>query len=214
MKALFRAQARRVDALSLRERAIMFVSVALALAAVADAMVLSPAMAERRALVAQLRQQNQELDALRMQLKALMQVAPESPLGRQRAAVEQARGELAQLESQLKQRLAGRDAATRLPELLERTLRRHERLTLTKLVTAADTPAPSGSAAIAPAADEPALHWQGVELGVAGNYLDLMHYLVDLEQALPGLRWGPLQISTQSTPPLLTVKLLLAGDAP
>lgn len=211
MKQLLAAQARRIDRLSLRERAIMFVSIALAIGAVADALVLSPAIAERRALTAQLRQQNHELEALRAQLRALVDVTPESPLGRQRAALEQLRAEWTRVDSQVQQRLAGRDDVTHLPELLDRTLRRHDRLVLTRLATIADAPAPSPNT---PAGDEPAIRWQGVELGVAGGYLDLMQYLAELERTLPGLRWGPLQIGTQQTPPVMTVKLLLAKETP
>jgi MSHA biogenesis protein MshJ len=216
MKALWSAQARRIDALSLRERAIMFISLVLALGALVDALLLSPAMAERRTLAAQLRQQNQELDALRGQLAAATQAAPDSPLGRQRAAVTQARNELAALDGQVHSRLSSQEELTRLPELLDRVLRRHERLTLTRLATVGDA-ASAGVTATPTTPATPletsAVRWQGVDLSVAGSYLDLMQYLTDLEHALPGLRWGALQIGTQTSPPVLTVRLLLAGEA-
>jgi MSHA biogenesis protein MshJ len=48
---------------------------------------------------------------------------------------------------------------------------------------------------------------------VAGSYPDLVRYLADLEQALPGLRWGPLQISSTTSPPVLTVRLMLVAEA-
>ncbi len=207
MKALWTAQARRIDALSLRERVIMFVSLALALGALVDALLLSPALDERRRLAAQMHQQGRELEALRRQLAAATQAAPDSPLGRQRSAIAQARSELATLDDQVRERLASHDELTRLPDLLGRVLRRHERLTLTRLATVTDSGA-------APAAGAAAVRWQGVDLSVAGSYLDLMQYLADLERALPGLRWGALQIGTQTLPPVLTVRLLLAGEAP
>lgn len=208
MKALWQAQARRIDALSLRERVIMFVSLALALGALADALLLSPAIAERRALAAQMRQNGNELGALRSQLAAATQTGADTPLGRQRAAIDRARAELQSLDAQVQARLARRDEVTRLPELLGRVLRRHERLTLTRLAT---VDAPRSAAADGAGSG---LRWQAVELGVAGNYLDLMQYLDALEHELPGLRWGALQIATQSAPPVLTVRLLLAGEQP
>lgn len=206
MNAFWQAQARRIDALSLRERVIMFLSIALALGALADTFVLAPAMAQRRALATQLRQGAVDLETMRARLATAAQNDAASPQARQRAALAQLRQEREALETQLQQRLARPDEMTRLPELLERVLRRHERLTLTRLATVAAEPAP--------AAEAGALRWQGVELSVAGSYLDLMHYLAELEHELPGLRWGPLQIGTQSSPPVLTVRLLLAGERP
>lgn len=203
MKAFWQAQARRIDARTLRERVVMFVSLALALGALADALVLSPAMAERRRLAAQMRQRTVELETLRVQVGAGA-AAADTPLARQRAGVERSRAELQALDGELQQRLARRDELTRLPELLERVLRRHPRLTLTRLETLPDTGAP---------AEPGALRWQGVELSVAGSYLDLMPYLAELERELPGLRWGALQIGTQAQPPVMTVRLLLAGEA-
>ena len=61
MSPRWKAQAQRIDALSLRERAIMFVSTALALAAVVDALVVSPALKERRQLAEQSLQRTREL---------------------------------------------------------------------------------------------------------------------------------------------------------
>lgn len=208
MKTLWSAQARRIDALSLRERVIMFASLALALAALVDALLLSPAIAERRALAEQMRRNGNELGTLRAQLAAATQTGTDTPLGRQRAAVERARAELQSLDAQVQARLAHRDEVTRLPELLERVLRRHERLTLTRLAT---VEAPRSAAADGAGSG---LRWQAVELSVAGSYLDLMQYLAALEQELPGLRWGALQIATQTQPPVLTVRLLLAGEQP
>lgn len=206
MKAFWSAQARRIDALSLRERVIMFVSLVLVLGALADTLVLAPQMATRRALAERLRRDAGELDAMRRQLAAAQAAAADSPEARQRAAVEAARRELAQLDAQLQSRLADPERLTRLPGLLEHTLKRHERLVLTRLATLPPEPSAADTAG--------ALRWQGVELGVAGQYLDLMRYLADLERDLPGVRWGALQIGTQSEPPQLSVRLLLPRGLP
>lgn len=204
MKDFLAARARRIDALTLRERVILFVSAVLVLGALADTFVLSPQMATRRALAEQLRRDAGELDAMRQQLAASRHAAETSPEARQRAALEAAQRELAGLDAQLQARLADPERLTRLPGLLQHTLKRHERLALVRLATLpAEPPTPGETAG--------ALQWQGVELAVAGRYLDLMDYLADLERDLPGVRWGVLQIGTQAEPPVMTVKLLLPG---
>jgi hypothetical protein len=79
--------ARRVDGLGLRERCMLFASIALLMAAAADSLVLSPALAEQKRLGAQLKQQNTELAALRAQLAlATTPPAADSPVLRLRRA--------------------------------------------------------------------------------------------------------------------------------
>ncbi len=214
MKQVWKDQARRIDALNLRERVIMFISIALAVGALADAFVLAPAMAERRRLTAQSRLQTQQIEALRLQLAAQGHGAGgDTPQGRQRDRLTQARSELRALEEQVRSQLAGREEMARLPAVLDRLLRRHDRLTLVRLATAA--PPRAAMPADAPLTTSmPSVRWQGVDLSVAGRYPDLVSYLAELERVLPGLRWGPLQIATPSMPPVLTVQLMLAGEAP
>lgn len=210
MKQVWIDQARRIDALSLRERAFMFVSIAVALGAVADLAVISPALAERRALTLQMRQQAKQLDGLRSQFA--LSSAGESPEGRQRAAIDSARKQQQLLDTQIREQFASRDEIARLPVVLDRLLRQHDRLTLVRLALAAPTAAdPNTPAGTTPAATS--VRWQGVDLSVAGSYPDLVQYLTELETALPGLRWGPLQIAAPGLPPVLSVRLLLVAEA-
>ena len=205
MKALLQQQALRINALTLRERAIMFISLAAALVAATDALVLSPRQAEQKALAQQLRQQSSDVDALRAQLAGT--ALADTPQARQAREVLQLRARQAEVDAEI-QRRAGSDAsAMRLPMLLERVLRRHDRLTLVRLATLAPPVAPKPGA----------LPLQGVEIVLRGPYPDLVRYMAEAEQAMPGLRWGELNISTRQdsqTPPELVAKVTLLGDAP
>jgi MSHA biogenesis protein MshJ len=98
--------------------------------------------------------------------------------------------------------------------LLERTLARHERLTLRKLATVAEPPFPAASAAASKSA-LPVLRWQGVDLAVNGRYADLVEYLSALEGALPGLRWDALKLTGSATEPsTLALRLYLVENTP
>ena len=71
------------------------------------------------------------------------------------------------------------------------------------------TPAASASAPAA-GANEPAgqLYRHGIELRLAGNYLDLLHYLEQLERAAPNLIWGRLDLKSDTYPrSVITVTL-------
>jgi MSHA biogenesis protein MshJ len=228
---LVRRWTQRINAASLRERAMMFASAAVALVAAADALVISPALAERKALGAQLREQTQQVDALRARQTASARAADDdTPESRQRRAIAAARLELAQLEPRIRSQLAARDEIARLPAVLDRLLARHDHLTLvhlsstdpgtSRIPAAGDAPI----AAASPAVGERSrgVQWRGVELGVAGRWADLVRYLDELEAEMPGLRWGLLRIATpkagsspgQDPRPVAHLRLSLPADAP
>ncbi len=214
MSTRWSAHAKRIDALSLRERGFLFLSAAMVVAAFADTLVLSPALAEQKALSVKLAKESDELKVLRAQLLAATQpVLANSPEGQLRSAIAQLQGQQTELSAEIERRLNSHGQRAQLPDVLERALRRHQRLRLLKLATVTEAPSTAAQAPAPAASGVPSLHWQGVDLSVAGNYLDLMNYLAELEQALPGLRWGELGIAADAVPPVLTVRVYLAGEA-
>ena len=219
MKTFWQLQARRIDALSLRERVIMFVSIAVALTALADWLAISPMMARQKALTAQLQKQSHEMDSLRQRVAAATAGAlPDTPVGRLQKEVALANAQRDALAEQIRQQLAAPDASPQLADLLARVLRRHERLSLLRLSTTPASPttsAPGVLAAPTATADGSAdLPLNGVDLSVGGEYTDLASYLAEIEKALPGLRWGELHLTGASTPPVLNVRVYLAGVKP
>ncbi|MBY0468894.1 MAG: type II secretion system protein M [Burkholderiaceae bacterium] len=211
MKIDWKNQLARINALSLRERVMLFVSVAFVMIALADTLVWSPAAAKRKSLLAEQAASAKELATLRQTLAdAGATSQPDSPRGQLLARIAQSRAELQTVDSQIRENLGDGKRLASLPGLMDQVLRRHERLTLTHLVTSNDRPVDKSADT---SSGETALRWQAVDLGVSGGYLDLVQYLADLERALPELRWGPMEINSKQTPPELTVRLFLAGDA-
>lgn len=214
MKAFIQAQAKRIDGLSLRERAIMFVSMAVALVAVADALVISPRLAEQKALLAERKTQAANINTLRTDL-AGGGAAADTPAARLARQLAEARARQQAVDAEIARGLANGAQGARLPDLLERVLRRYERLTLLRLATVA----PAGNAAaqalntaLATASGAPPL--QGVEIVVRGSYPDLAQYVADTESALPALRWGAVSITGGSELPVMSARVYLMGAAP
>ncbi len=190
-------QARRVDALSLRERVFMFASVAVALVAAADTLVVSPRMAEQKAMTLQIRQSSTELLLLQSRLVGDAGDTPSARLSRE---LGQLASQQRSLDEEIARRTATGDGATRLSDLLERVLRRHDRLTLLRLATSA------------PVAMPPArLPRQAVEVVVRGSYVDLLAYVAETEAALPGLRWGALTVASHGGATELAAQVFLLG---
>jgi MSHA biogenesis protein MshJ len=187
--------AKRIDALTLRERAIMFVSIVIGLVAAFDHFLLSPRMAEQKALAGQIRQQSREVDGLRAQLAPGRTEEPGAKLTRE---LDDLRARQLHLDQALAQLQGGLAGGAQLPDLLERVLRRHDRLTLMRLATVK-----------APAAVTTPHQRQAVQIAMRGNYPDLTQYLADTEAALPGLRWGDVAIARQGSGAELTATVLL-----
>lgn len=222
-------QAQRIDALSLRERAILFLCIAAVLAALFDTLVLSPLSARARLRGEQQAQQARELAQLREQYIAASRNGsdPATQLGRQ---LEAARAERARLDEALRQ-AGSLHAGEGLPAVLQRLLGQQPGLVLERLTLLDDLPVTVPTAGLlggvapasAPAAAQrpnlpamPGLTWQGVELQVQGSYRDLQRYVQALERELPGLRWGELRLATSGPDdaPRLVAQLFLLKVQP
>jgi MSHA biogenesis protein MshJ len=208
LQAHFQRHARRIDTLSLRERAILFVSIAVALVAAFDQLVLSPRMAEQKALAGQIRQGAREVDGLRAQLAPGRIDSPGAKLARELSDL---RAQQQQLDQALQQLQGGAAGGTQLPDLLERVLRRHERLTLVRLAT---VKAANGTSPEAQPQAQTQPQTQAVQIAMRGSYPDLTQYLADTEAALPGLRWGDVAIARQSGSAELSATVLLNKGPP
>ena len=105
-------------------------------------------------------------------------------------------------------------------------LRRQEGLTLlgTRTLGGGDTtPETAGLLSILSIASgtSPNLNKRGLELRVSGSYPQLSRYVRTLEEALPDLRWGQLEIRNTPIPsdkpsdkPELTVQVHVVGVSP
>lgn len=218
-KALWDRQAKRIDALSLRERLILFLSIVAVLAAVFDTLVLTPLSVHAKQRSDARAQQATELSQLREQFIAAGRSRGTDPTAQLRLRLDTAQTERLRLDTELRQgsSLSGNEG---LSAVLQRLLSSQPGLVLDRLTLLDDTPvtapaapaAPSpvalttGASAPAPAAPAPlnrvtppampGMAWQGVELQVQGSYRDIQRYLQTLERELPALRWGEMRLST------------------
>ncbi|MEO6280839.1 hypothetical protein [Roseateles sp.] len=229
LRARWDRQARRIDALSLRERAFIFLCIAAVLAALFDSQVLTPLSARDKQRAEAQARQAAEVTQLREQFVAASSNVND-PAGQLRNQLDAARAERLRLEAEL--RKAGSvSGGEGLSAVLQRLLAQQPGLVLERLALLDDTPVamPSVVASAANAANAanasspaamlpsmPGMSWQGVELQVLGRYGDIQRYLQTLERELPGLRWGDMHLSASGTnePPRLRAQLFLLKVQP
>lgn len=215
MKLWWTAQFARIDALSLRERVFLFLSVLACGLALADALWVSPAQGTHKQLTQRFNKQSAELQRIRDELKAMDKLADGAKTIRDEIEVVKVR--LDQVNQNIKDALPASTEVSPLAQVLVHFLSRHEGLTLVRTTVAApETAGVKTSQATAPVAGTPGigLTRQGVELIVTGPYAELMRYVQTLEKALPQVRWGNMKIKSEKQPPELTLQLFLVGVTP
>ncbi len=210
-------QSARINALSLRERVFLFLSVIACCMVFADVVWLSPAQLAHRQLTQRFDKQSSELQRARESLSALAKPVDTTTAVHDEIAAVKIR--LDTVNQRIKDVMPAATQATPLAQALVHLLRRHEGLTLVRTsVVAPAAAAPTVAAvpvATVPVATVPlGLTRQGVELSVSGSYSELTRYVQTLEMALPHVRWGVMKVKSEKLPPELTLQLFLIGVQP
>ncbi|MDT8998755.1 hypothetical protein RQP53_05670 [Paucibacter sp. APW11] len=179
--------AQRIDALSLRERVFLFVSLSLLAMALLDRLLITPLRAEREAQTVAQQQLAQQMQQLREQFSsASRQSLGDGQVSLLRRRITAARQRLIAQAQDMN--LGAPQGTAPLSSLLASLLKRHEGLTLEKLDSINDAPVYARGISLK------GLQWQGLELQLAGDYSELQAYLRDLEQAWPELHWGEMRL--------------------
>lgn len=210
MKAWWKLQSARIDALTLRERVFLFVSILAAFIAMADVVWLSPAQAAHTQLKQRFAKQGLELERLREETKAEALKPSPARLAREESA--RIRTETDNINQQINQVSASTTQGTPLAQVLEQFLRRHGGLTLVSTTTLA--PDVSAGKVQQTGGLPVGLSRTGLELTVSGSYPELVGYVRTLEKALPNLRWGKMKLTSDTQPPQLSLQVYVVGVQP
>ena len=210
MKNWWKAQAVRINGMSLRERFFLFASVIAVCMALADVAWLSPAQTAHTQLKQRFVRQSAELDRLRDEMKA--EAMKPSPAKLARDELLAVKVEMAAVNEQIKRVSASVSQGTPLVQVLEHFLRRHVGLTLVRTTT---LPPENVATRTGQGAGTPVgLSRQGLELTVSGPYAELVGYVQTLEKALPALRWGKMKLASDDQPPQLSLQVFVVEVQP
>ena len=215
MKRWWEKQSGRINALSLRERVFLFLSVIACCLALADVLWLSPAQVAHKQLTLRFEVQSAELQRARDELKSIASPVDTAKAARDEVAAVTTR--LGEVNQSIQDQLAATPAASPLAQVLVHLLRRHEGLTLVRTSAVAPDAAVAVGSKGSKAGNgttSAGLTRQGVELTVAGPYPELTRYVQSLENALPQVRWGAMTLKSDKQLPELTLQLFLVGVKP
>jgi len=198
----------RVDAMTLRERGLLFLCVLVVLGALTWVLAVMPLAAVQKQRAAQIDQVSAQMEALRDQTQVGILEGR-----RQRAA--QLGADIARLQAQIDAIEGAADTApgkggeaASAAALLKRVVRRTEKVALVRV--ASSSAEPGG----APAAGTAGAPGSGLDITLAGRYLDLMEYLATLEAAMPQAHWSALRLTAETTPAQVVVRLAVPQGRP
>jgi MSHA biogenesis protein MshJ len=211
MKRQWELLATRIDAMQLRERVFLFLTIIISALALADTLWLTPAQATQKQARQRFEAQATELQRLRVELQSASQTVDPSKAVRDEIAATNLA--LDSINQDIRAMAPLAQGGPAIEQTLVQFLRRQDGLTLLSTGTLQPA-APPPSGAPTAATTQPTLQRRGLELRVAGSYADLVRYVQTLENALPTLRWGDLQIKTTQQAPEMTLQVFVVGAPP
>lgn len=212
MKAMWTKYSARVDVLTLRERVILFLSILTVLMALADTIWLSPAQQSYQQMRQRFAGQDAELLRLRAELQGLAQPADTSKAVREAMAADQAK--LDAVNQAISKAAPLANGGLAMEQVLVQFLRKHEGLTLVSTGTVNIESPEIANGGIALAGAAAGIVKRGMELKVSGPYPQLVRYVKHLETALPTLRWGAMELTSDKQPPELAMQVFVVEVRP
>lgn len=214
MKAPLLTLRTRIDALSLRERAIVFLSAAGMIVFLVFWTMLNPLYAQQDTLRAQLDQQRNNIGGIDAEIAKTLQAYGADPDAPDRQRLEALSAQAQAFGARLRAVQEGLVAPDKMVPLLETILRANGHLRLVSLTTlpageidtggapAAPAPPASGAPAAKSGATKPAglLYRHGVEIGMRGSYLDMIDFMAALESMPAQLFWGKAELEVEEYP--------------
>lgn len=196
LKNQFQGFATRIDAMSIRERALIFITVLVALYFLAVNILFGPLNSQNDRLQQQIELKRQETQALEAQVQAVASTG-EEPDGAKRRKITALKESLNNMDAELVRVTTGLVPPKEMARLIEQMLLKNRGLQVMKVesIPAAALLEETGSAV-----SGTMVYKHGMLIEFKGGYLDILRYLKSLE-ALPWkVFWGQVTLKTEKYP--------------
>ncbi|HVS25959.1 MAG TPA: MSHA biogenesis protein MshJ [Burkholderiales bacterium] len=195
MKFDWKKLANKIDDMSLRQRALIFAMAALILVTLINTAFLDPLLTGQKLLSQQIIQQQNQIRGIQAQIQAMVEARSTDPDAVNRAKLESLGRQLAQLEAFLQGKQQHLIPPDKMAGLVEDMLNRNARLQLMSLETL-----PVSTITGKQEQTDRQIFMHGVEITVAGRYLDLLDYVAQLEKLPSQMFWGKAALNVEEYP--------------
>lgn len=209
MKEQWQKILEKVDALALRERALLFVMMSVLVITPINMLLLDPLRTKQKTLSQQLKEKQTQIDALQTQLQGLAASSQIDPDVENRQRLNELRGKLKELEAPMETVQKSLVSPDKKVMLLEDLLVQNPRLRLVSLKTLPATSVLESKTIDAGKKGSPAVpstslvYRHGVQLTIEGGYHDLLQYLVAMEKLPWRVVWGEANLRVDEYPKIV-----------
>lgn len=206
MKSYWQLISAKIDAMSLRERVMIFAAAAFLLGSLLNALLLDPLLNKQKILSAQVVQQQEQAKALRAQLEGLLQARSDDAHSPLRTRVAELKRQLQEQREYVQGRRDRMVEPSKMSALLEQVLKHNQQLQLVELTTLPVSPLLERTAAndaTLPAnllAGQKQIFKHGVRIKLRGGYLDMLRYVTALEKMPVQMIWADASLSVEKYP--------------
>lgn len=203
----------KIDNLSLRERAVVFLGIIAVIFSVFDAYMLTPLETEQKQVIAELNTKNVERHVLINRFQDLVKKSKEDPNAENIAILKSLRSRLIDVQADLELSTDSLVSAKDMPKILETVLHKVGGLTLRNLKSLGVTPVVAKSEEETATVDDSNssetkltadnidnAYKHGLRIEISGNYLTTLNYLRSLEQLEWGFFWDNFKLTVNEYP--------------
>lgn len=200
LKMQFKGFTDRIDAMSLRERGLIFVTLLVALYFVAVNMLFGPVYTEKDRLQKQLGQRHEETRLLETQVQNITVGDASSPEETKRRKIASLQENLKSMDVALDRATAGLVPPKEMAKLVEQMLVKNHGLEVIKMESLPSAPLLEAGAETGGKASESMVYKHGMRIELKGNYLDILRYLRSLEGLEWKVFWGQVTLQAEKYP--------------
>ena len=204
----------RLDAMSLRERVLIFLAVAVVIVAIADSALFEPILRRQKANSQRIQQQEDEIRTMQTQVRAYAQARTGDSANAKRQRLEKHKLELAALDRELAAGQSELVPPERMAKMLSEIVKRNPDIELISLRSLAATGLTQSLTPIPGSAPSGlSLYRHGIEIAVSGSYLKMLNYVGQLERLPAKIMWGNMELQAGAYP-VVTLKITLYTFSP
>lgn len=192
-----RRLADRIDALSLRERGLIFVTVLVLLYFVASGLVFGPLRSQQQQLEGELKLKREQAASINAQVQKIVHDATRDPDKENAERLKTLRERLGQLDPRLARVTQSLVSPRDMARFVEQVLTRNRALQVVRVESLAPVPVEGEAAQGVPASG---VYKHGMRIEVRGRYSDLVGYLRALEDLPWRVFWGQATLATEEYP--------------
>ena len=202
----------RLDAMSLRERVLIFLAAAVVIVAIAESALFDPISRRQKVNSQRIHQQEDEIRTMQGQVQAYAQARTGDNANAKQQRLEKRKLELAALDRELTARRSELVPPERMAKMLYEIVKRNPDIELISLRSLPATGLTQSLTAILGSGGL-ALYRHGIEITVSGSYLKMLTYVGQLEHLPAKIMWGNMELQAGAYP-VVTLKITLYTLSP